>query len=272
MPKQKLASLMQKIGRPAYQVLPTKTLIDYQAEAAASKFGGAPYFEAGDQWPICSKCSNPESFICQLDLRQAKEAQLPSLFGLLTFFYCFECFPWDAPHPGWTVRNYPEAHFARAVSIEKPEPQQSGFLKKLFQKKHSFHTSKTSIVELKSFTCYPQLDELDELADGLVPEFKSFQAEVEENGTEDFSDIYYKFIEESTAASDNFGTIIGGYSQWIQAFPPDLKCKHCQNWMRQLVQIGSEKGLDLMFGDAGCIYLSICDEHPQEISMMLQCF
>lgn len=276
MPKHKLDNFLQKIGRPAYQILPienkTDEILAKEQLLTASKFGGDPYFEAGEQWPICSKCENAESFICQLDLRQAKDAQLPSSFGLLTFFYCFQCFPWDAPQPGWTVQNYPQADIAKAVCIEKPAPKQVGFFKKLFAKNNTSENSKVALVEFKSFICYPQLDELDEIAEGLAPEFKSLQAEIEENGKEDFCDIYYKTIEQSGQDSDNFGTIIGGYSQWIQCFPPDLKCKHCQSWMRQLVQLGSEKKLDIMFGDAGCIYLSICDEHPQEISMMLQCF
>ena len=227
----------------------------------ASKFGGSPYFEAGESWPICARCAKPESFICQLDLRTCPAVELPSYFGLLSFFYCFECFPWDAPQPGWTVRNYRDAQPQKAVTLPEPSVKQPGF----FQKLLGAHSRKVKccLVNFELFDCYPQLDEVDETGD---EEDRKLLAD------SDISDSYYERIDQLSGKSDNFGTLVGGYSQWIQSFPPDLRCKHCNKWMRQLVQIGSHGEADVMFGDAGSIYLSICNEHPQDITMMLQCF
>ncbi|MBI5172580.1 MAG: DUF1963 domain-containing protein [Candidatus Melainabacteria bacterium] len=256
-----LDQLLQKYARPAYQAVLSPAPTDGSTEEFASKFGGAPYFEEGESWPVCTKCGKQETFICQLDLRSCPAVHLPDCFGLLSFFYCFHCFPWDAPQPGWTVRNYRDAQAHRAITLQQAPVKEPGFLKKLFGGHNQM--VKCCLVKFELFDCYPQLDELDEIGDD---EDKKLLADVELN------DTYYERVDELTGKSDNFGTLVGGYSQWIQSFPPDLKCKHCGRWMRQLVQIGSHREADIMFGDAGSIYLSICDEHPQDITMMLQCF
>lgn len=36
---------------------------------------------------------------------------------------------------------------------------------------------------------------------------------------DDFSDKYFQLVDQLTGKSDNFGTIVGGYSQWIQNSP-----------------------------------------------------
>lgn len=258
-----LDQLLQKYSRPAYQALLSSEPLDATSPqlAIASRFGGAPYFEQGESWPVCSKCQKQETFICQLDLRACPAVRLPECYGLLSFFYCFNCFPWDAPQPGWTVRNHQYASPDKAIVLAAPIVSESGFFKKALGQRNE--STRCCLINFELFNCYPQLDELDELGDALERKMLA---------GDDFSDNYYQLVDKLTGKSDNFGTIIGGYSQWIQNFPPDLKCKLCDNWMRQLVQIGSHREANVMFGDAGCIYLSICDKHPLDVSMVLQCF
>lgn len=255
--------LLQKYARPAYQAMLSKAPTEDSARelSTASKFGGSPYFEEGERWPICAKCANQETFICQLDLRTCPAVKLPDCFGLLSFFYCFQCFPWDALQPGWTVRNHREAQPQKAIALPEQPLTKPGFFKKLLGTRS--RKVKCCLVSFELFKCYPQLDELDEIGD---EEDKELLSAVE------LDDSYYERIDVLTGKSDNFGTIVGGYSQWIQSFPTDSKCKHCAKSCRQLVQIGSHREADVMFGDAGCIYLSFCDEHPQDIAMVLQCF
>lgn len=258
-----LDQLLQKYSRPAYQALLSTEPVDATSPqlATTSKFGGIPYFEQGESWPVCAKCQKQEIFICQLDLRACPAVRLPECYGLLSFFYCFNCFPWDAPQPGWTVRNHQYASPEKAIVLAAPVLSEPGFFKKLMGRRTE--SIRCCLINFELFDCYPQLDELDELGDALERKMLA---------GDDFGDNYYKLIDQLTGKSDNFGTIIGGYSQWIQSFPPDLKCKICGNWMRQLVQIGSHRDVNVMFGDAGCIYVSICDKHPLDVSMMLQCF
>ena len=258
-----LEQLLQKYSRPAYQALLSaqQTKLNAQELVVSSKFGGTPYFEQGESWPVCYQCKKQETFICQLDLRACPAVSLPEHFGLLSFFYCFGCFPWDAPQPGWTVINHRHAQTDKVITMPLPDVEQPGFFKKLLGARGK--DSRCYLIEFEQFNCYPQLDELDEIGDDRDRELLA---------NDELSDQYYELVDRLTGKSDNFGTIIGGYTQWIQCFPPDLKCKECGRWMRQLVQIGSHKEAGVMFGDAGCIYLSICDEHPLDVSMMLQCF
>src|SRR5262249_49402037 len=59
----------------------------------ASKFGGVPYHEPGEDWPKCPSCTKSLAFICQLDLSRTSHPARESV-PFFTFFYCWHCSPW----------------------------------------------------------------------------------------------------------------------------------------------------------------------------------
>ena len=53
--------------------------------ATATHFGGNPYFETGDTWPVLAKDGRPYDFVCQVNLSDCPER--PNFpFGLFTVF------------------------------------------------------------------------------------------------------------------------------------------------------------------------------------------
>lgn len=77
----------------------------------ASRFGGLPYMEAGESWPICDSCDKELSFVGQIDLRAAKVED--PVFELVALYYCWDCFPFDGP---FDHRAYRGASNERAVA------------------------------------------------------------------------------------------------------------------------------------------------------------
>jgi len=58
----------------------------------SSYFGGNPYAEEGDIWPICPTCEKALDFICQMNFKDCEHESRPKI-GLFSFFYCYECHP-----------------------------------------------------------------------------------------------------------------------------------------------------------------------------------
>lgn len=113
-----LDELLKPLVRQARVLTPHRSRA---AESAGTetKFGGAPYAEAGDGWPECRTCKNDLVFVAQL--------RDDSLNGLLVFFYCFECFPWglDNEEEGqWVIRHYAAPSGDRLEKIVPAREQQ----------------------------------------------------------------------------------------------------------------------------------------------------
>src|SRR5881296_1731575 len=85
--------LVEPLVRKATALKLTKTDESTSFSKIESRFGGPPYAEAGEVWPICKGCEKPLSFICQVNLRQLKHPEIDGV-GLFTFFYCWPCRPW----------------------------------------------------------------------------------------------------------------------------------------------------------------------------------
>jgi uncharacterized protein YwqG len=89
---------------------PRKVRDEASLPLIGSHFGGIPYAEAGEEWPVCPTCKTSLTFIGQIDTKSGFN-QPPEGVALFTFFYCWECFPWglkDEVKGTWVVRTYAE--------------------------------------------------------------------------------------------------------------------------------------------------------------------
>jgi uncharacterized protein YwqG len=87
-----------------------------------TKFGGAPYAEAGDAWPIC-RCGRALTFVFQWNRAQLRHET--GATGLFSFFYCMTCRPWgfDDDDGKWCLRFHPAPHEGAAVTLADPSPE-----------------------------------------------------------------------------------------------------------------------------------------------------
>jgi len=215
-------------------VLPV-TLVEPRAGApgiAETKFGGAPYAEAGETWPMCGGCKRGLSFVFQWKAER----------GLCTFYYCFECNPWglaDEPRAAWCLRRH--ATSDAAVSLPDRSPKKPRL--------------KERAVALRPGLSLPDWEGIDSFAPKLDVD----------------SEEYDPVVESLIGREPDFCTQIGGYPMFVQGgeFPA---CPACRKQMRLLVQIDSEEEVQLMWGDSGCVYLFECATHPEKVELLLQCF
>ncbi len=214
-------------------------------------FGGQPYAEAGDEYPVCPTCSNSLTFIYQIDTRQGFHEK-PKHIEFFTFFYCVKCFPWgfeNDPKGQWIVRTYNQPDEIKFVKIQP-------YTKTLYE-------VQPCIVNAEKITIFPDYEELDNLSIEI-------SNAVKEINIEDFWDEYDEAVEELGGFTSSASTI-GGYPFWVQNADV-FNCDICENRMKLLAQIDSEEEANLNWGDSGLIYLFFCENHPAEIKFTLQCY
>lgn len=243
-----------------------------QAEAPAlpvlgSHFGGRPYLEAGEAWPICPTCGLALGLICQINM--AEDApEMPPDVALLTFFYCHECMPLALPSdpPGeWMVRTYSTPAIEKAVPVEEPyrgAPTYGQSRSRGATSGYEMFNVRPCSVTGTSGLSLPDIESLSLWA----PEAAQ---RLEAHTRQDEWDLYYAVTEELIGEQE-LATSVGGYPSWIQG-DATPSCPDCSHTMALLVQIESEAEADLMWGDAGSAYLFHCPMHPQRIDFLWQC-
>ena len=241
-------SLVKPLAKVATKLNLRRVFEGEDIPLTGSHFGGQPYAEIGERWPVCPVCEVALTFICQMDVGSGFHEK-PKGIDLFTFFYCWECGPWglsDEPEGTWVVRTYadPSDRFTKPIRPSGPEPD----------------PPYVCVPETEKVSSFPDADEIDRYR------------EVEEvlAGFDEPSDAYEAAVEALGGVTD-FCTLVGGYPSWIQGADIPV-CNHCQNPMSLLTQIDTEGEPDIMWGDSGCVYLFYCPTHPREVQLTLQCF
>ncbi len=203
----------------------------------ASRFGGVPYLEVGEEWPECV-CDRPMSFICQLDVRGTEVGErLP--FALCAFYFCWECFPQD-PEPGpWTLRTYADPRDDQAIAVDLPE---------------GIDVTTPCAVELEDARSLPVWEgqardapEALELARAADPE-SPWTA--------------YHAACERVAGPQDIESAIGGYPHWLQGDDqPDGGVL--------VATIDSEADARISWGDCGAVYLFLTPDGPRMVLQSL---
>jgi len=242
--------LLRPLVRQATTVKLSKAPNAASKPATRTKFGGIPYSEAGDSWPICPGCERGLNFICQLNLADCLHPE-PVLRGLFVFYYCWECMPWGLPGDlkgTWLVRAYPRPGVDRIVQIQ-----------------HGVKSVAPTIpcsVEMVIDLSLPDWDGIDVVCPAA--------AELSSKLDLDKPWAPYKAASMELTGNNGYATRIGGYPKWVQA-ESTPSCSVCTQRMRLLAQIDSEDEAGIMWGDVGCVYLFVCEQHPSELKLELQC-
>jgi uncharacterized protein YwqG len=246
-----IASLLKPLAKVATKLEPTKVRDKASLLLTGSHFGGNPYAETGEDWPVCPTCKTSLTFICQIDNLSGFHPR-PEGVALFTFFYCWECFPWgltDEVEGTWAVKTYPEPYEKKASSIippsEQPEPAEA------------------CEVQAERILSFPDWDGIDYWSSAVA------EAAVKANPDEPWE--AYNSTVEALGGFTDYATVVGGYPRWVQCEATPV-CDVCERGMRFLAQIDTEDEASIMWGDVGCVYIFYCPEHPKETKMELQCF
>lgn len=219
--------------------------------SVATKFGGSPYAEIQDEWPLCPSCGDGLTFICQVNAADCFH-RMPSKIALFSFFYCTQCSPWgmsDEPQGQWLVRVYSEPSETRFIELSDSSPPDAKV------QTCGVHTSRVlSLPDLEGIGRW--FGEAEEWAAEMNPE-EPWEA--------------YDEVVSSLGAVSDYGSLLGGFPRWVQG-EATPECPKCRQSMALLAQIDSEEKAGITWGDQGLIYLFICNEHTDETHMELQCY
>lgn len=244
-----LTTFLKPLAKVATKLIPRKMMEGESLPFTGSHFGGQPYAEIGERWPSCPTCKTDLTFICQIDVASGFHEK-PNGIDVFTFFYCWSCGPWgldDEIDGTWVVRTYsdPQEIFSKPISPSGEELYPPDVCLLVSEKANSF----------------PDFEEIDSRLEKEIDSFSNL---------DELSDAYEAAVK-SLGGETDFCTLVGGYAHWIQGEDTPV-CEHCQNRMRLLSQIDSHSEANVMWGDAGCLYLFYCANHPRDVRLLLQCF
>ncbi len=239
---EKLKNSLQPLIKNCYRI--TAQRMNFLPELAdTSRFGGPAYSEEGSLNPVCSTCKEPLSFVFQY-----RADPVANKGELIQFFYCFACSPWGGKKEEgqWLMRSF--------VSADKnkfcPGAGECGDLQ-------------PCICKISKVKMLPDFETLEEMGHESVKICDKIDKD-------DPWDVYEETCLAMGCEIEPFSSI-GGYPIWIQGHSEKI-CPECKKPMEFIAQIDSEAEAGIMWGDAGCVYLFRCPQHPRCTAMEMQCF
>lgn len=240
-PKSKLLERLEQYKRHAWiPVVEAKERV-----LVSSKFSGKPYLKADETWPQCPNCGNHMHLFLQLNINEIPDEFKQSLdlySGLLQMFYCTNS------DPLCEVDCEAFFPFSKSVIVRYiAEIDNDKAIKDISLPEDSFPVK--TIVKWNMVDDYPNWEELREMGFSLNDE--------EENELEKL---------EVPHAGDK----LGGWPYWIQGIEYP-RCPICNEKMRLIFQIDSEKNIPYMFGDTGCGHITQCKNHKDQMAFAWAC-
>ena len=238
-----LEGLVKPLLRPATKIITKPSAAPPARDSALkSHFGGQPYFEKGENWPL-TKAGKPLDFIFQI--YNTPVLEMPKQIALVQFFYSLDEFPWDTEDDGWKVKIYKDVHSDQMAIVEVPS---------------ELEKPKYCEVVLKPIQSLPDWEGIQSYSEHA----SNLSCVLNE---EDPSETYRQICAELIGEQDNHSQL-AGYPYWIQgeSTPTDEQ----GNDMKLLFQIDSDDKAGLMWGDVGIVYV-FYDEKTERIEFTLQC-
>ncbi len=239
------------------------------ADVTASRFGGSPYGEAGEQWPTREDHSTvPADFLIQVRLGDPLPA--PWRGRLVVVFWKFAerqtVLVYAAPSPAKYVRR-PGGSDASPECVLMPLPIPHANPPSMPPESEPVSASESPAESVDSehewqLPYDPTL--LLESIPGLREELRQC--------TRRPADLLAQLM-----APDHYGygfdlsdvVQMGGRPQWVQDNPGPMTCAECGEPLRFLFQFGDLSGQNRL-GDAGVCYVFGCDAHPDFTASLVQ--
>ena len=238
--KAALDAVVHSAGKPATELIVEEAVSeDHVFPAAATHFGGTPYFEAGDAWPILADDGRPYDFVCQVNIQDCPERpDVP--FDLFTVFLC-----WAATEDMdrfCVVKTYQGASASKAVTIPRPDPREA-----------TDYKVRPCTVGMGTFTTYPW--SMERFPDIMTAATKFRNP----------SDAYEASLKRLGFRSV-FRSRVGGYATWVHDNTLE------SDDMVLLAQIDYEPKANNCIVDAAPIYIGVSTAGPLRIETDFQTF
>lgn len=242
MDEEKLDALLQQLIKKGLRLVPKADEFAKQG-SCESKFGGFPYAEKKDDWPVCPTCMKELTFIIQIFNENENT--------LFVFYYCNECFPWglkDEVKGQWIIKIY------KSPTLDK--------LTKVDRKTEDEYALRPCSISYSSVRVLPDWDSIDFISEEVANICRKLD-----------KDSPWETYGQATLRAgclNDYATLLGGYPRYVQG-QAGSKCSQCNSELKFFAQIDSEDEADLMWGDIGLIYIFRCPDHNDEFHLELQC-
>lgn len=209
-----------------------------EATQLLSHFGGDPYFEAGETWPVNPKTGQPLELIFQLvdDGRMG----WPFPAAVVQFYldqYGEEGVYDDSDDAQYRFKVYPAIRPEQQAYLPRPAALPAiGYYGITAQPRQSL----------------PDDDELDQISPAT-------QLLCEQLAGDNWRRVYNAAVQAVLGAESDLGSWVGGYAQWLQGAYPTGEF---------LLQFDSNEAF--MWGDSGLLYFCYDPAQPGQISFQLQ--
>ncbi len=235
---------LKEVLKPAWNI--TVQPACEELPRTASKFGGIPYLEKGEDWPVCHVCRKNMAFICQADVGDTETGRDLGV-GFFTFFFCWDCD--ESDHDDGQTQN--RVRFYAMASEEKLSDPPEVALSYDFISPHPERG-----LTLEKTLCAPDDEEMEDYA----PELAEILS-VEHPG-----DPYeaYRTLVDQVGAINEPHSHIGGYGWWIQG-------SESQRTSILFAQIHSSETDCPVFGDGGSVYLLV-EPESLKVGLVFQCY
>lgn len=247
-PESKLKKALEGLKKECIRIMPTKPGFD-KSQAVETRFGGPGYLEAEDKVPVCT-CGKPLSFVFQF--RESYDKDMKPSGALYSVYYCFDyaCGPIGRP----------EEEKGQWAVITHKNPDNSKFVEHKENVKGDLNPVTCSLSRVFVLPDY-------ETIENNYPEISELCEEID---CEDPMSAYEDAGNEIGCVMEPISTI-GGYPVWLQGEGSQV-CPKCQGEVELAVQLDSEEAVNLMWGDAGCLYVFRCPKHKDGYAIEMQCF
>ena len=231
-----LDAAVRAAGKRATGLIAGQTMPgDHVFPATSSHFGGNPYFEAGEDWPI-GPDRHPYDFICQINLNDCPEhPDVP--FDFFTVFLCWALESELYEKPGCLVRTYRHSSDAKAVPIARP-----------LQRSEEDYRVRPCPVRTETFITYPSPWLITE-----IPAIAAAASRFRDPGAA------YETTLERLGSWHDFRSRVGGYAAWVHDNTLE------DDDMHLLAQIAYEPAANNCIGDAAPIFIAVSATDPSRI-------
>jgi len=245
-----LEGLVKPLLRDAVKVIANEPKTPLKESNMKSHFGGVPYFEKGGKWP-----QTEDGIYLQFIFQIFNDGSLglPENIKLIQFFYAIdgEYMAFETEDSGWHVKIYEKIDATKTVIIDKPNDEHFGEWDNVAYCEISFE-------KIKSLPDWEGLERYNTNAQKLSCVLN------EEEPWESYSQVYSKLTgRKQETDEDIYISQIDGYPVWMQGDDTPESSDF-------LLQIHSEDNANLMWGDAGLIYL-FYDKKTKKVNFVLQC-
>ncbi len=255
---EELRSLVQQLVKPITYIYLIPLQLQESPESF-SYFGGDPYFEAGEQWPVCHWCKQQMEFVCQIDNREGFH-DYPDGADLFTFFCCKNenCeheFSIPSTEGNFRVNIYQNPAPEKAVTLVKPKNTKVAPCRIKMERGSTLPDQN----DIYFATSVPMQDEEFNWAERAILEkiYKLSAALSDENEAELMP---YHYLEMEIVGNHHYDTYLGGHTHWDNCMDKTPYSKE-RIRMQQLIQFyeGSTFQANISFYEQMSLFVNQMD-------------